>query len=38
MFQKASSNANVEAANYFEVCSLLPYSKADYLNDAGNML
>lgn len=37
-FLKASANANGEAANYFEVCSLLPYSNADYLNDAGNML
>ncbi|PIO90805.1 MAG: hypothetical protein COS82_02430 [Zetaproteobacteria bacterium CG06_land_8_20_14_3_00_59_53] len=37
-FQKASASANGEAANYFEVCSLLPYGNADYLNDAGNML
>ncbi len=37
-FPKASANANGEAANYFEVCSLLPYGNADYLNDAGNML
>ena len=37
-FLKASANANGEAANYFEVCSLLPYGNADYLNDAGNML
>ena len=37
-FSKASVNANGEAANYFEVCSLLPYGNADYLNDAGNML
>ena len=37
-FLKASANANGEAANYFEVYSLLPYSNADYLNDAGKML
>ena len=37
-FPKASANANGEAENYFEVCSLLPYGNADYLNDAGNML
>lgn len=37
-FLKASANANGEAANYFEVCSLLPYDSADYFNDAGNML
>lgn len=37
-FLKASANANGEAAYYFEACSLLPYSNADYLNDAGNML
>lgn len=37
-FPKASDNANGEAENYFEVCSLLPYGNADYLNDAGNML
>jgi hypothetical protein len=37
-FPKASANANGEAEYYFEVCSLLPYGNADYLNDAGNML
>jgi hypothetical protein len=37
-FPKASANANGDAENYFEVCSLLPYGNADYLNDAGNML
>ena len=37
-FPKASSNANGDAENYFEACSLLSYSNADYLNDAGNML
>lgn len=37
-FPKASANANGEAENYFEACSLLSYSNADYLNDAGNML
>lgn len=37
-FPKASANANGDAENYFESCSLLPYSDADYLNYAGNML
>lgn len=37
-FPKASANADGEALNYFEVCSLLSYGNADYLNDAGNML
>lgn len=37
-FLKASANANGEAKNYFETCSLLSYANADYLNDAGNML
>jgi hypothetical protein len=39
-FPKASANANAngEAANYFEVCSLVSYGNADYFNDAGNML
>lgn len=37
-FPKASKNTNAIAENYFEACSLLPYSEADYLNDAGNML
>ena len=37
-FPKASANANGDAENYFEACSLLSYSNADYLNDAGNML
>ena len=31
-------NANGEAENYFEACSLLSYSNADYLNNEGNML
>ncbi|MFI3189606.1 hypothetical protein BCS42_05665 [Crenothrix sp. D3] len=37
-FPKASVNANGEAENYFEACSLLSYSNADYLNNEGNML
>ncbi len=37
-FPKASANTNGEAENYFEASSLLSYSNADYLNDAGNML
>jgi len=37
-FPKASADTDGNALNYFEVCSLLPYSNADYLNDAGNML
>ncbi len=37
-FPKASANANGEAENYFEACSLVPYVNADYFNDAGNML
>lgn len=37
-FPKASANANGEAENYFEACSLLSYSNADYLNNEGNML
>jgi hypothetical protein len=37
-FPKASANANGEAENYFEACSLLSYNNADYLNNAGNML
>lgn len=37
-FLKASRNADGMAENYFEACSLSPYSNAEYLNDAGNML
>ncbi|MFW5872061.1 MAG: sacsin N-terminal ATP-binding-like domain-containing protein [bacterium] len=37
-FPKSSSNAGGISKNYFEACSLLSYSNADYLNDAGNML
>lgn len=37
-FPKASKNANGTAENYFEACSLLSYTNANYLNDAGNML
>jgi hypothetical protein len=37
-FPKASRNADGIAENYFEACTLLSYSNADYLNDAGNML
>jgi len=37
-FPKASADADGNALNYFEVCSMLPYSNAEYLNDAGNML
>ena len=37
-FPKASRNTNGMAENYFEACSLLSYTNADYLNDAGNML
>ncbi|MDD5034679.1 MAG: hypothetical protein PHE55_07945 [Methylococcaceae bacterium] len=35
-FPKASANAEGEAENYFEACSLVSYSYAEYLNDAGN--
>ena len=37
-FPKASANPEGISENYFEACSLLPYSNASYLNDAGNML
>lgn len=37
-FPKASANSNGEAEYYFEVCSILSYNNANYLNDAGNML
>jgi hypothetical protein len=37
-FPKASANANGEAENYFEACSLLSHGNADYLNNEGNML
>jgi hypothetical protein len=37
-FPKASANSNSEAEYYFEVCSILSYNNANYLNDAGNML
>jgi hypothetical protein len=37
-FPKASINERGEAENYFEACSILSYSNAEYLNDAGNML
>ncbi len=37
-FPKASRNAIDLAENYFESCSLLAYSNADYLNNPGNML
>ena len=37
-FLKASASTDGEAKNYFEACSLLSYSNADYFNDAGNML
>ncbi len=37
-FPKASANTNGDALNYFEASSLLSYSNADYLNDAGNMI
>ena len=37
-FPKATANSNGDAVNYFEVCSLLSYNNADYLNNAGNML
>ncbi|EFK08746.1 conserved hypothetical protein [delta proteobacterium NaphS2] len=37
-FPKAAANSEGNAENYFEACSLLSYSNADYLNDAGNML
>jgi hypothetical protein len=37
-FQKASANSDDIATNYFEACSLLSHSNAEYLNDAGNML
>lgn len=37
-FPKASSNIDGNAENYFEACSLLSYTNADYLNDVGNML
>ncbi len=37
-FPKAAANSEGIPENYFEACSLLPYSNACYLNDAGNML
>lgn len=37
-FPKASRNTDGTAENYFEACTLLSYSNANYLNDAGNML
>jgi len=37
-FPKAAANSEGIPKNYFEACSLLPYSNACYLNDAGNML
>ncbi len=37
-FPKANRNSDGVAENYFEACSLLSYTNADYLNDAGNML
>lgn len=37
-FPKATTNANGDVLNYFEACSLLPYTNAEYLNDIGNML
>ncbi len=37
-FQKASTNAEGVAENYFEACALLSCSNADYLNKEGNML
>lgn len=37
-FPKASRNINGLSENYFESCSLLSYTNAEYLNDAGNML
>ena len=37
-FPKASMSSNGLAENYFEACSLLSYTNAEYLNDAGNML
>lgn len=37
-FPKANRNRDGVAENYFEACSLLSYTNADYLNDAGNML
>lgn len=37
-FPKARANAQGIPENYFEVCCLLSYSNADYLNNAGNML
>lgn len=37
-FPKANKNPDGVVENYFEACSLLSYTNADYLNDAGNML
>lgn len=37
-FPKAQADQQGVAENYFEACALLSYSRADYLNDAGNML
>ena len=37
-FPKSSANANGDAENYFEACSLRSYNNVDYLNVAGNML
>lgn len=37
-FPKAAKNTEGIAQNYFEACGLAPRGKADYLNDAGNML
>jgi hypothetical protein len=37
-FPKASKRSDGMAENYFEACALVSYSRADYLNDAGNML
>lgn len=37
-FPKAAASSEGDPEYYFEACSLLPYSNACYLNDAGNML
>ena len=37
-FPKGAANSEGISENYFEACSLLSYSNAGYLNDAGNML